>query len=126
MRTKCVKIEIKSVEQVLAQFVDVVHAIQRGHPPKKKIEGISFASLDAMRRILTPKRLELLHLIREKKPDSVYELAQLARRDIKNVQEDVSLLSRIDLITLRRAPGSRSRLVPRVEYDQLQLQIPVI
>jgi len=79
-----------------------------------------------MRRILTPKRLELLHVIREKHPGSIYNLAQTTNRDLKNVQDDVTMLSRIGLISLSRTKTARNNVVPRVEYDSLQLHIPVI
>lgn len=125
MRVRNVTIGIKSVQEGAADFLQIVNAIKRGHPPKRKKEGVFFVSLEAMRRVLTPKRIELLKIIREKHPRSVYELARLAKREIKNVQDDVDLLSRIELITLSRAPGAKARLVPRVDYDNLQLQIPL-
>jgi predicted transcriptional regulator len=43
-----------------------------------------------MFRALTEKRLELLKTIKDRKPSSIYELAKLSGRDLKNVLQDVS------------------------------------
>lgn len=126
MKVRNITIGIQPLEDGLGEFSRVVRSIQHGRPPAKKREQVNFVSLDAMRKVLTPKRFELLHAIREKGPDSVYELAQLVKRDIKNVQVDVAMLSRIGLLSLSRARSARRRMVPRVEYDRLQLQIPII
>ena len=126
MRIKNVTIGIRGVKDGLDEFKKVAKAIQSGKAPKKKKDGTYFVSLEAMRRILTPKRLELLHHIRERHPRSVYALAHLCDRALKNVQDDVSLLARIGLVSLSRSRAGRSRLVPRVQYDTLQLQIPVV
>lgn len=126
MRVKNITVGIKSLEEGLKEFSTAIHAIKGGQHLKIKKEGTYFVDLDAMRRVLTPKRLELLHLIREKEPHSVYELAHLAKRDLKNVQTDVGLLSRIGLLSLNKTKTARENIVPRVDYDQLQLQIPVV
>jgi predicted transcriptional regulator len=126
MRIKQVTLGIKSLEQAMDEVVHVVNDAQRGRLPKKPIRGTYFVSLEAFQRVLTPKRLELLHIIREKQPGSIYELAQLARRDLKNVQDDVGLLNRLDLVSLNRKSTPRARVVPTVNYDQLHLHIPII
>lgn len=126
MKVKNLTIGIKSVEESLKEFAQVVKTVQRGEIPKTAKEEVNFISLEAMRKVLTPKRLDLLHTIREKHPQSVYELAQMTKRDLKNVQQDISLLSRIGLVSLSRRMISRERVMPIVDYDHLSLQIPVI
>lgn len=126
MRIKRIAIRIQPVEQGAKEFCEAVKAAQAGESPLKQKNGIYFTSLEALRRVLTPRRAELLHLIRERHPGSVYELAGMARRSLKNVQQDVALLARIGLISLDRVKSGRDRNIPRVEYDRLQLQIPVI
>lgn len=125
MKIKNIFIGIKTPEEGAKELLAAIKDIQEGKNPKKKT-GTYFTSLEAMRKVLTPKRIELVHIIREKTPDSIYELAQLAGRDLKNVQDDVAMLARIGLISLSRTSTTRERVIPRVEYDRLQLQIPVI
>jgi len=126
MKIKNITIGIKSVKEGLHEFAGAVEAMRRGEPPCRKRDGVYFVSLEAMRKVLTPKRLELLHIIRESRPESIYALVQIAKRDLKNVQDDVSMLARVGLVSLSRAGTARKRIIPKVEYDRLQLQIPVI
>ena len=125
MKIKNILIGIKSPEQGLREFANAFRNAQRGKISRKRQEGVYFTNLEAMRKVLTPKRIELLHIIRDKKPHSVYELTQIVKRDLKNVQDDVALLARIGLLSLSRAKQARERVVPRVDYNNIQLQIPV-
>lgn len=124
MKIRKVSIGIQSLDDALSEFEKAAQAVSEGKKVRRT-DAVNFTSLEAMRQVLTPKRIELLCLIREKAPGSVYELAAIAKRDITNVQDDVGLLSRIGLLTLKKTKSPRPRLVPRVEYDQLQLQIPL-
>jgi predicted transcriptional regulator len=45
-------------------------AIERGEKVKKET-GVYFTTFEAFRKVMTPKRLELLHIIKTKKPSSL-------------------------------------------------------
>jgi len=124
MKIKKLTIGIKSLDQNMNEILHVVKEAKQGRLPKAPIRGTYFVSVEAMLRVLTPKRLELLKLIREKHPISVYQLAAMSHRHIKNVQEDIGLLHRIGLVSLNRQSHARSRTTPTVDYDQLRLHIP--
>ena len=126
MKVKNITIGIKSLKQSLKEFATAVEEIKKGNVKKSIKKGVYFVNLEAMRRVLTPKRLELLRMIREKHPKSFYELAHISNRDLKNVQEDVNLMARIGLVILHKAKISRKRVIPSVEYDSLNFHIPVI
>lgn len=119
------EIRIRSVDQVLEDFREAFQAAQEGKPFPKR-EGVFFTSLEAARNLLTPERVKLLRLIRQRKPDSLYELAQLAGRDLKNVHEDIELLERHGILrtTLRRQL-ERPRRIPEVQYDEILVHIPL-
>jgi predicted transcriptional regulator len=121
MKVKKIKIGIKDVKSVLEDFVKTGEAIERGEKVKKET-GIYFTSLEAFRKAFTPKRLELLHIIKTKKPSSINELARFAKRDIKNVADDVKHLERIGFIVIEE--GKR-RSTPVVKYDKINLEIAV-
>ena len=121
MKVKKIKIGIKDVKSVLEDFVKTGEAIERGEKVKKET-GIYFTSLEAFRKAFTPKRLELLHIIRTKKPSSINELARFAKRDIKNVADDVKHLERIGFIVIEE--GKR-KSTPVVKYDKINLEIAV-
>ena len=121
MRVKRIKIGIKDVKTALDEFVKTGEAIERGEKIKKET-GIYFTNLEAFRKILTPKRMELLHIIKAKKPSSILELARLAKRDIKNVADDVKYLERIGLIDKKI---TKKKVAPVINYDKIALEIAV-
>ena len=125
MKTKSVTIKIQSLSEGLQAFGRVARAIQRGHPPKTMTDNLSFSSLAAMRKVLTPKRLELLQAIRQERPASIYALAKTTGRDLRNVQDDVAMLARLGLVCLSRGRHARAGVSPRVEYDRIRLDIPL-
>ena len=67
MRVKRIKIGIKDVKTALKEFAEKAEAIERGKTVKKET-GVYFTSFEAFRKRLTPKRLELLHIIKTRKP----------------------------------------------------------
>ena len=66
-------------------FFQVISAAQKGKELTRAILILSFPSLAEMAHTLTPKRLELLRLIRRHRPQPVPQLASLAGRDIKKM-----------------------------------------
>ena len=124
MRAKRVKIGIKTVEEALEEFVEAGEAIERGERLKKE-KAIVFESIEGFRKALTPKRLRLLHLIKEKHPESLQELARLAHRDIKSIVTDIEILESLDLVDVRRKKDGRKQSTPSVNYDRIDLQIAV-
>ena len=124
MRIKRVKIGIKTVKEVLDEFIKTGEAIERGEGVKKE-KGTYFESVEGFRKALTPKRLELLHLIKEKHPESLQELARLAKRDMKSIVTDIKILESLDLIDMQRRKQGRRESVPTVAYDKINLEIAV-
>jgi predicted transcriptional regulator len=67
-------------------------------------------------------RFELLHAIKTESPSSINQLAKLVKRDIKNVANDVAYLIQIGLI---RPQETKRQISPRVDYEQIVLEIAV-
>lgn len=124
MKRKDFTIQIQSLDEVMDEFVSVVRDAQAGKIGAPRV-GLSFESIDAVRNVLTPKRLGLLKAIRESRPRSVYALAKATGRQLKNTQDDVAMLARLDLVELKRGRGARASLEPRVRYDSIRLTIPL-
>jgi len=121
MKIKKIKIGIKDVKVALKEFGERAEAIERGEKVKKET-GVYFTSFKAFRKVLTPKRLELLHIIKTKKPSSINELARMAKRDVKNVADDVKYLEQIGLIEKEETDR---RIKPVIRYDRIALEIAV-
>lgn len=124
MKVKKIKIGIKKLEDILEDFAEAGEAIERGEKVKPQ-KGVYFESLETFRRALTPKRMELLHVIRTEKPSSVNELANLAHRDTKNVANDINCLVELGLVDVKKERKGKEGLSPRVNYNMLQLDVAV-
>ncbi len=121
MKVKKVKIAVKSLEEVLESAKETMKKLERGEKVKKET-GVYFTSLEAFRKAVTPKRLELLHVIKTKKPSSINELARMAKRDIKNVADDVKYLEQIGLVEKKEI---NRKTKPVINYDRIDLEIAV-
>jgi len=124
VKVKNIKLGIRSLDTAYAEWAETFEKVRKGRKVDKS-RGIYFTSLEAIRKVLTEKRLELLRVIKEQEPDSVYELAKILKRDIKNVNDDLELLKDIGLVSITKARKGRGRVIPRVNYDKIQLEIGV-
>ena len=124
MKVKKIDIGIKGLTESLKDFAATWKRVEAGKKTKKK-EGIYFDSIDSMRSVLTNNRLLILKTIRDRNPGSVYELAKMLERDLKNVNQDLKLLADIGLVTLEKTEADKKRVVPHVDYVKIMLEIPV-
>ena len=113
---KTFEIQIQSKAEANREFAEAFKNAQAGKKVPAKI-GTFFASLDAVRNLLTEKRMELLHQVKTKRPRSIYQLAKLTGRNFKNVYDDVQTLKKYGLIHFGKAvqksrKPSRSVSVP--------------
>jgi len=118
------RIEIESLEAGVKDFKAAWKAGAAGQPVTPR-QGTYFTSLEAARKVLTPKRLELLRAIRRNRPASVSQLAQLVGRDFKNVYGDVQTLAQCGLVSLTARRTGRRTTVPRVPFSVLEFRIAV-
>ena len=120
---KVKKIRIKSKADFFADLEEAASQLDRGKRAKR-LRGEFFESLDAIRNVLTPKRLELWHLIRDREPGSILELSRMAKRDFKSVHRDVSVLVSAGIVELREGKGSRGNTQQPISLaDTLLLEV---
>lgn len=124
MKVKKIDIGIKGLTESLKDFATTWKKLESGKKVKKE-EGIYFDSIDTMRSVLTNNRLLILKTIRGRKPGSVYVLARMLERDLKNVNQDLKLLADMGLVTLEKTETDKKRVVPHVDYGKILLEIPV-
>jgi len=120
------QIRIRTLGDALEGFRKTWRALEQGKKVKRQ-RGTYFTSLEAARKVLTPKRLELLRAIRRESPDSLYRLSRLVGRDLKNVQQDVRALADLGLVSLKKTRGTigRTTTVPRVSFKEIEVRIAV-
>jgi len=94
----------------------------------KRFSGASsdydFEGLSALRRLLSNERARLMHIIKVKKPASIYGLAKLLGRDFKSVSDDIKLLERFGFVEMTsEKTGKRERLKPTLISDTIHINI---
>src|SRR6185369_11319274 len=60
------------------------------------------SDLGVIDKLITKSRMELLACLQEKKPNNVQELASLLGRGQDSIQEDLQILSSLDIIKLKK------------------------
>lgn len=87
-------------------------------------DNYDFEALSALRKLLSNEKARLLHIIKTKKPKSIYELAKILKRDLKSVNNDLKLLQRFGFIEfISEKTGKRNRLKPVLSINTLYIKI---
>ncbi len=92
----------------------------RGNSAKEESE------VGLLRSLLSNEKARILHTIKVKQPNSLYELAKLLGRDFKSVRADISMLEKfgfIEMIPIHK--GNRSKLKPVLAMESLQITINI-
>ncbi len=123
MKVKRVKIGVRPPGTIFEEAAAVIGQIEAGKKAAAQPEWLYFSEVREMGKVLTPKRLELLKMIRDHRPESVRALAELASRHVKNVAEDLSLLVALGLVEMEAREGPGRKKAPRVGYETLMVEV---
>jgi len=121
MKVRRIHVGIKAWADNKRELREVFRQLGAGKQPPAE-DTIYFQDLAAFRRCLTPKRLELVWVIGEKRPASVRALATMVKREPKNVNEDLTYLASVGLVEFRRGGRGKAKK-PVVPYDRVDLQL---
>ncbi len=103
-------------EEASRRFVDAWHRAERGESFHER--HLAFESWDALARVLTAKRMELLRYVRRHNVTSIRALAKALSRDYSNVHADVRALASAGLLDAT-AKGVRA------DYDSIETRIAI-
>ena len=84
------------------------------------------SDISMLRSLLSNEKARLLHVIKTKQPNSLYELAKILGRDFKSVRQDINVLEEfgfIEMIPLHK--GKREKLKPLLVLDELKINIEI-
>jgi predicted transcriptional regulator len=98
------------------RFIDAWHRAEGGEDFHER--HLAFESWDALARVLTGKRMELLRYVRRNNVTSVRALAKALSRDYSNVHTDVKALANAGLLSAT-AKGVRA------DYDAIETKIAI-
>lgn len=107
-------IEVASDDPVddLRTAVDRAEAGEDAGPARIELDA------DTLRRLLTPRRLELIQTVMAATPESISELADLVDRSYPVVHDDVELLADVGVVVMQREGRGKRPVIPydRIEY----------
>lgn len=89
-------------------------------PAPRGAGGVSFDSVETLLRLLTPKNRELLAVIRDKKPQSIAELAEMTGRKPPNVTRTLGKLEAVGFVRMKTV---KRRKVPMASVRALRINI---
>lgn len=113
-------IKMQSMKELKAEML----AVAQGKRQAPMDAGqISFDSVEAVMRLLTPDNRQLLAAIENSKPASVADLARLVGRAESNVSRTLSRLVTGGFVRLK--PGTGKAKVPEVAIHRLTVDIDV-
>ena len=100
-------------------FEKLEQAAKKGRGDIRKDE-MSSNSIHAILSAMTEGRLQVFYGIADHEPGSMYQLAQVLKRDSANVLRDVKTLEAMKLVQLiSEKDGDRERLRPVANYDRI-------
>ncbi|UCH32172.1 MAG: hypothetical protein JSV05_01935 [Candidatus Bathyarchaeota archaeon] len=103
-----------------ARLVDAYRGYEESGELDYIFEEVKEFGLEQLAK-LTPKRLALLYQLAGVRVGSISELAHRVKRDVKNVYDDLLVLSRLGLVVLRRR-GLRN-IVPETLVEEITFLI---
>ena len=97
MSKQHIHIGVEDAERGFRRFVDAWHKAESGTIDQAEVH-LNFESFSMLASVLTPKRLELMKVLRQQGLLSIRALSKQLRRNYKNVHTDVIALSDVGLI----------------------------
>ena len=79
-----------------------------------------------IRSMFSNEKARMLHVLKAKQPNSLYELAKILGRDFKSVRQDIRLLEElgfVEMIPIHK--GGREKLKPLLVIDELDIKIEI-
>lgn len=99
-------------------------AIARGEYKTRADEPkIWFHSIESFAKVLSEPNRELLALIARTQPASLDELAQRTQRAPSNLSRTLKRMAELGLVRFEKGEGRKR--VPRVDFDGIQLDMPL-
>lgn len=114
-------VQIKDLKSSLKDFAKTYKKLEKGEEIKP-VEKLTFVDVDVFRKFATTKRIELLRIIKEKKPKSIKELERLTKRDYKSINVDIEVLKKLNLVEIKKEDH---KSVPKINYDEIDVKIPL-
>lgn len=91
---------------------------------KSEKAEFDFEGLGVLRNLLSNEKARVLNVIKNRKPNSIYELAKILKRDFKSVNGDVKALEKFGFLDMvAEKTGKRERLKPVLAVDSMYIHV---
>lgn len=81
---------------------------------------VNFQDASRLQRILTPRRLELVQRLMDDPAESIRALAERLDRDVRQVHDDLQILTKYRIVHLREESGAKK---PHIPYDTVKIEV---
>lgn len=125
MHVKKIRVLIETEKDFFNRVGKLIKKVDKGTRKKLADETLSVERFEDLAKALTVKKRELIRVIKEKKPASIYELAKMVNRNQENVFNDVKFLDNLGLIETTKETNGRERIKPLVNFDKIEVEIAV-
>jgi predicted transcriptional regulator len=117
---KVLKIGIASYSEMKERTMAIARGECKPSPSEPKVW---LPSTESLVRVLSEKNRLLLRAIRKEEPKSLSELAELTGRKKSNLSRTLKTMQRYGIVKLKR--DAQGRIVPRVPYQRVRIDLPV-
>jgi len=118
---KTLKVGIADYEAMKARTLRIARGEERPGPNDPKVW---FTSTESFAQVLSAGNRELLRTIAERSPASLEELAQMTGRAKSNLSRTLKKMADYGFVEME--PGEGRRLKPKVIYERVSLDLPLI
>ena len=115
-------ISMKSTEDMFSDFKKVASQVKKGRSSKSTHYEIAFDNKKDFNLFL--RNLNLLSVILNSKPESIYELAKLADADFSKVKKVMAFFTDTGVVRIKeKKKGRRSTKQPIIDYDRIEFNL---
>lgn len=114
------RITSKPFEEAKESTLDRIDQWEQGNEVS---HVVNFQDASRLQRILTPRRLELVRSLMDESADSIRALADRLDRDVRQVHDDVQLLSEYRIVHFTEADGAKQ---PSVPYETVKIEVEIV
>ena len=127
MKVRKFKIKVQDSSQFREDIIKTWKAAENRKPREDSYDLVlSFPDISWLSKIFGAERIRLIQAIRDKKPESLYQLAILLGRSLPNVHRDVHELADFGIIELkknRKKGQKRESLQPEYNWDGFDIAV---
>lgn len=99
-------------------FADIDRALKSGKGFNTRAANVlTFDSVKTFNNVMTVNKIQILRAISQSRPESVYQLAMILKREPQHVLKDCRQLESYKFIKLEETDSGRSSLRPELSFD---------